>query len=273
MSTIGEVIPWPPMDVQQTFDDTCAIKSQQLILKTFGIDIPEDDLRQEAIDKGIYTPGGGTSPEDVGVLLNEHGVDTHTVQDAHIFDLVNELAQGHKVIVGVDSGELWHDNWFDMYFEDQTADHALVVSAIDTTDPNNTQVILTDPGTGQPAATYSLAEFLDAWQDSNCFMVATNDAPPAGVDPTMVNFDYDAGHIPSILDVPFEIFQDIISSVSDFFGDVFSNNTQIDMDNWSEANEHVNSVFHEYNDAYQFDIDNTPDLNFHDMLFDGFDFM
>lgn len=271
MSTIGTIPPFPEDDVQQGYSDTCAIKSQQIIMKTFGIDISEDALVEEAKDLGIYN--GGTSPEDVGVLLNEHGVSTHTLHGAHVFDLVNELAQGHKVIVGVDSGELWHDNWFDQYFEDSTADHALVVSAIDTTDPNNTQVILTDPGTGQPAATYSLAEFMDAWQDSNCFMVATDDAPPAGVDPTMVNFDYDTGHIPSILDVPFDIFQNIITSVGDFFDGIFSGNNPIDLGFWNEANEHVNTVFHEYNDAYQFDIDSVQDMNFHDMLFDGFDFM
>ena len=217
-------------------------------------------------------------PEDVGVLLEEHDVHTHTLHGAHVFDLVNELAQGHKVIVGVDSGELWQDNWFDHYFEDNTADHALVVSAIDTSDPNDTRVILTDPGSGQPAANYSLEEFMDAWQDSNCFMVATDDAPPAGIDPTMVNFDYDTGHLPSILEVPFDIFQGIIASVGDFFHDIFNHNEQIDLSTWNSANEHVNSVFHEYNDAFHestdpLDIDSAQDLSFHDMLFDGFDFM
>lgn len=271
MSTIGTIPPFPAEEVHQGYDDTCAIKSQQLILKTFGIDISEADLRQEAIDLNIYN--GGTLPEDVGVLLNEHGVSTHTIHGAHVFDLVNELAQGHKVIVGVDSGELWHNNWIDQIVEDSTADHALVVSAIDTTDPNNTQVILTDPGTGQPAATYSLAEFMDAWQDSNYFMVATDDAPPAGVDPMLVNFDYDAGHISSILDVPFDIFQNIIASVRDFFDSVFSNNHQIDWNSWNEANEHVNSIFHEYNDAYHSDIETAQDMNFHNMLFDNFDLM
>lgn len=270
MSTIGTIPPFPPDEVHQGYDDTCAIKSQQLILKTFGIDISEDDLRQEAIDLGIYN--GGTMPEDVGVLLNEHGVSTHTLHGAHVFDLVNELAQGHKVIVGVDSGELWHDNWFDDYFEDFQADHALVVSAIDTSDPNNTQVILTDPGTGQPAATYSLYEFMEAWQDSNCFMVATDDAPPAGVDPTMANFDYDTGHIPSILDIPFDVFiHDVVTSVGNFFHSInfFNSDNQLDMATWEGANDHVNSVFHDYNEAYHFDLDTAQDLNFHDMLFDG----
>lgn len=59
--------------------------------------------------------------------------------------------QGHKVIVGVDSGELWDNKllgWWNDFFHGDTPDHALVVAGIDMADPNNPMVILTDPGTG-----------------------------------------------------------------------------------------------------------------------------
>ena len=44
-------------------------KRQQLILKDFGIDVSETELVQAANANGWYN-GGGTSPEDVGNLLN-----------------------------------------------------------------------------------------------------------------------------------------------------------------------------------------------------------
>jgi hypothetical protein len=85
------------------------------------------------------------------------------------------------------------------------ADHAVVISGIDTSDPDNVQVIVSDPGTGDPAAMYPLDEFVDAWRDSNCFMVATqNPAPPAL--PEMANFDYVAGHIPRVWGMPYDNF-------------------------------------------------------------------
>ena len=49
-------------EVQQLYPDTCAIKSQQLILKDFGIDVSETELVQAANANGWYN-GGGTSPE------------------------------------------------------------------------------------------------------------------------------------------------------------------------------------------------------------------
>jgi hypothetical protein len=94
-------------EIKQNYFDTCAIKSQQLILEDFGIDITEDQLVQEAIVKGVYHPGGGTMPQDVGKLLLEHGVPIEVTNHANLIDLTHALAQGHKVIIGVDSGELW----------------------------------------------------------------------------------------------------------------------------------------------------------------------
>ena len=44
---IGEPEPWPqtiPEEIAQQYSYTCAVKSQQIIMKTFGVDIPEDQL-------------------------------------------------------------------------------------------------------------------------------------------------------------------------------------------------------------------------------------
>lgn len=196
-------------DIRQGYQDTCAVRSQELILRDFGVQVSEDSLRQEAFDKGWYTPGSGTSIDKVGNLLESHGVEVNRYENANIFTLTNELSKGHKVIIGVDSGELG-DKGFVEGFEDmigiQGADHALIVSGIDTSDPDNVKVVLTDPGTGDIAKEYSMDQFVDAWKDSNCFMVATEDPAPAWL-PEMVNFDYSLGHIETIGNLPYETFQ------------------------------------------------------------------
>lgn len=193
-----------PSEVYQYHPDTCAIRSQELILKDFGIDISQEDLIQQAIDHGWYEPGQGTSPLDVGKLLELNGVPVNQYENGNIFSLVNELAQGHKVIVGVDSDELWYgeSDWVD-----NAANHALLVSNIDTTDPNNITVTLTDPGTGDVAKVYSFEEFELAWKDSNCFICATQDPAPPTAD-YMCNFDYETGHLETVFNgLPFEDFQ------------------------------------------------------------------
>lgn len=57
------------------------------------------------------------------------------------------------MIIGVDSGELWDQNplleKLEDHFSIQGADHAVVVSGIDTSNPSDVHVIISNPGTGE----------------------------------------------------------------------------------------------------------------------------
>lgn len=195
---------------QQSYPDTCAIRCQEFILEQFsGLQISEDALVQQAIAHGWYQPGGGTQGQDIGNLLELNGVPVTRYHDASIFNLSNELAQGHKVIVGVDSGELWQQHPILETISDTLgisgADHAIVVSGIDTSDPDHIQVIVSDPGTGEAATSYPLEQFVDAWQDSGFYMVATQNPAPQWL-PEMANFDYTQGHIDQVWGLDYSDF-------------------------------------------------------------------
>ena len=189
-------------DGKQALPDDCAIRSQQFILEQFtGEKFDEFSLVQEAKDAGIYTPGVGTYACDVGNLLEIHGIGVHHHDNATVADLADELAQGHKVMVGVDAEKLWGD------MPDGIAgheDHSIVVSGIDTTNPDDIKVIVNDPGTGN-VATYPMDHFLASWSDGGFPMVATNDPAPANT-PGMAHFDYTAGHILDVAGIPYNEF-------------------------------------------------------------------
>jgi hypothetical protein len=207
-------------DGQQSYPDTCAIRCQEFILEQFtGQEIDETALVQEAANNGWYAPGQGTQLEDVGNVLEQHGVPVNRYEDATVHQLANELAQGHKVIIGVDSGELWQQNSVMESIADTLgidgADHAVVVTGIDTSDPDNPQVIVSDPGTGEPAASYPLEQFVDAWGDSGFYMVATQDPAPSTL-PEMANFDYELGHIPEIAGMSYEEFLTLADNPEEF---------------------------------------------------------
>ncbi len=171
--------------VYQNYEDTCAIRCQELVLKDFGIPVTQEQLIQEAHDQGWYVPGQGTPAYDLGKLIEAHGLDINRYEHANIFNLVNELAQGHRVIIAVDAGELWSGNpvlqpvaaMNAEIWEDWRPDHAVLVTGVDIADPGNPLVVVADPGTGEVAAKYPLAEFLEAWEDSGFSMVATHAAP------------------------------------------------------------------------------------------------
>ena len=163
-------------DILQTYDDSCAIKCQQLILFSKGMDVTEDQLRTEAYQNGWYNPGCGTPMEAVGNLIEVHGVQVDRRFGGTIDDLRFETSQGHNVIVGVDSGELWNNGiveTFEDIIQGQQADHALIVSGFAINPLTGTEeVLLTDPGTGELFADYPINQFEDAWDDSDNFMVS-----------------------------------------------------------------------------------------------------
>lgn len=205
-------------DVLQTYPDTCAIKSQQLVLEKFGVHLTEEQLRTEAIEHGWYTPGSGTSMADCGKLLQLHGVPMHQYVNGNICNVINELAQGHQVIMGVDSGELWHYGLREK-LEDHIpgvggADHALIVSGINTDNPHDVKVIITDSGTGDLCKEYSLAQFVDAAKDSNFFMVTTDVAVPHVFD----SFGDGIDHLPMIGDMSYSYFRDNYAFLHDVAG-------------------------------------------------------
>lgn len=167
-------------NVYQYYNDTCAIQSQHIILEKYGIHISQEELIQIAKDNGWYAEGYGTPMDSVGRLLDYFGVDATGSRGNNIFNLSNELAQGHYIIVGVDGYELVDPNFENHELDAITggeANHALVVVGIDTTDPDNPLVIVTDPGTGNLQMAYPADQFVDAWKDSNCFMVSTDQSP------------------------------------------------------------------------------------------------
>lgn len=194
---------------QQAYSDTCAIKSQQLILNDFGINVTEDQLVQYSAEHGWYH-GEGTAMGDIGNLLADAGIPCTQTIDANVYDLANQLAQGHKVIVAVDSSELWEGGfleWLKELFFGEQPDHALIVAGIDLTDPDNPLVILTDPGTGQAAQPYPLDQFMDAWGDSHNFMVSTDVPTPTSFDAFM-NAGMTDMHLPEVAGVDYSTFQD-----------------------------------------------------------------
>lgn len=164
--------------VQQTFDDTCAIKSQEIVMNAAGLDVAECDLRDEAIQNGWYTPGLGTPMEDVGKLMEAHGLEVQQQLHGNMVNLVSELSKGHPVIVGVDSGELWNPGFeekIEDIFRGPCPDHALIVGGVVfNEDFSGGTVNLIDPGTGDFAVGYDIAVFEDAWNDSDNFMLTIN---------------------------------------------------------------------------------------------------
>lgn len=184
---------------------TCAVVSQEMILREYGINVNEAHLMGEAMQHG-WLNAEGTPFEDMGKLLDLHGVPCHEGQG--IDQMLSELSQGHKLIVGVDSTILWHgDSWvareLHSIFDGKAADHAIVVQGLSQDSSGGWHVIVNDPGDPNGAGhDYPLDQFRDAWEGSDCHFIAT-DVPPHDLASDFSfgrGFDEQTGTYPEVLE-------------------------------------------------------------------------
>lgn len=172
-------------EVQQ-HGNSCVWNAQYEVMKDYGFTGTADDVVMDAFIRDWYDPVNGTSPEHMSSALEAFGVKCDVYENGNIYDLLAAVKDGKKVIVSVDSGELWADNkiskvaeWFeDVFGGNRGADHALVVSGFDNSDPKHPTVVLTDTGTGQAAVSYPVKQFANAWADGRCRMVIPCEPPP-----------------------------------------------------------------------------------------------
>ena len=164
----------------QNSDDTCAIVCQEFIIESFlDRDIPESELVDFAIENEYYTPGLGTYFDDIGLIIEGYGIDTETCYDNSVDDLLEILSNDQKIIVTVDSSEIW-SNSPEEQLKDilgyPEADHAVQVIGYDV---DTETVLLNDPGTPDGnGLEIPRDQFSQAWEDSSNFMCYTTLSAP-----------------------------------------------------------------------------------------------
>ncbi len=113
---------------------------------------------------------GGTYLEDIGNLLELHGIETHRYMNAGFEDIHAAVKQGDRVIVAVYNAAL-DDEWCDI-LPGVSANHAIEVIGVDDTDPENVKVIINDPGVADGCGkVVSLETFQQARRGSGGFMM------------------------------------------------------------------------------------------------------
>lgn len=173
----------------QSYSDDCAVMGQVYLLAQFGVQLTPERAVYECATLGWYTQDGETLPYNAGNLMDLYGVTTHTVQNATVADLAEELQLGRGVIIGLPSAEWWHEdapaafkNWFCETFGLDAGTfipeaHAVVVTGIDVSSPGHPQLIINDSGAaegqGYPCP---LDTFMNVWENGNFSYTAT-DAP------------------------------------------------------------------------------------------------
>ena len=181
----------------------CAIKAQQMVLRNYGIEVSVEELTELAKKNGWFEEGKGSAFDFVGELLNTFGVEAVQMRNAGIYHIMHELSQGHKIIVGVDDDLSGQDDT-NAAFGFEGAQHVMLVVGIDTTDKDHLKVVVRDPSHPEKDQVYEAKDFMQRWNNTGCFMVATKQVAPLSANPEMENFDYQLGYVRKFADVAYE---------------------------------------------------------------------
>lgn len=270
---------YEPNHSESTFDHfiyqgnqpSCAVRSQEIVLRDYGISIPQEELIKFAMEQGWYSPdpeNGGTPRDATGNILDALGVETRRYDNATIFDIISELRAGHRIIVSVDANELWVKNEPNLYkrlfgeitnkIEDkidnlagrQGANHALIVAGVnvDPKDPSDMRVVLIDSGSGDVCIEYKFSAFQNAWDDSHCHMITTTQAAPFQynyethrIEPSNFQTDF----MPSMVALPAGLHNqfELPSNYFDVYGDITPHYNEWEhitplWENWSDEESH-----------------------------------
>lgn len=163
---------------------SCAVAVQTDILNDFGINVSEAEMRELGEEHGIFSEEGGTPLEDVGKLLELHGIEVERGHHYNINDLIEAKANGEKVIIGLDAAEIWNDpNIQDHpletmsggFFDIASAGHAVEFKGVVEDYNGHYYVVIDDPGHPHGHnVRIPLDDFDDAWDDFDHFAVITH---------------------------------------------------------------------------------------------------
>lgn len=146
---------------------SCDICTQKAIIESLtGKPVDVNQLIDEAIELGVYSPSEGVNTLNLDMLLKTHGLETKMYFNATVEDIEECLSKGGRVLVGIDSDEIWYPEDASHYVSNE-ADHAVQVVGIDYTNEESPMVILNDSGNPHGAGEMiPLEHFVGAWEDS-----------------------------------------------------------------------------------------------------------
>lgn len=149
-------------------DNLCAIQCEAYVLRGLGKDVPEEELVSVATERGWLTRKG-VALRNIGNVSEYYGIKVERKLYATLQDIKNAIVEQKIVIVSVDEGELIGDEEKER-LEDLLIggrpDHVVIVKAIE-----NDKVTISDPNTPQFSDTYPLDRFMNAWEDSDNYLI------------------------------------------------------------------------------------------------------
>lgn len=151
----------------------CTLYAQKFVIEELtGQEVDIETVADIAEENGWFSEENGGNALDMANVLEYYGLEPEMSYHNDMEDIQLCLEEGGKVIVSVDSGEIWFGETDELFCPVDGADHAVQVIGIDYSDPDNPMVILNDSGSPEGCGEMvPMDVFVDAWEDGDCQMI------------------------------------------------------------------------------------------------------
>ena len=159
-------LPMTAMAAYKKENYLCDIECEEFVLHQFGIETTHKTLLDEAYSN-CWLKDQGMPLYNIGRLLEKNSLSVSRRYDSTIDDIVRLLDNGNQLIAVIDNSMLLHD-----VVDDTTQpNHAVAISSVSS---SSNEITLFNPYTEEELTTYSLSSFLNAWAQSNNYLVVVN---------------------------------------------------------------------------------------------------
>ena len=175
------IIPMTAMAAKKKETYLCDIECEEFVLHQFGIEVTHKSLLDTAY-KNCWLKDKGMPLYNIGRLLEKNNLPVSRRYNSTIEEVVRLLSAGNQLIAVVDDTILCNT----LSCDGQHPNHAVAISSISV---ETDKIILFNPNTDEELTKYSLKLFLEAWRQSNNYLVVINTTDKFIYEPSPIGLD------------------------------------------------------------------------------------
>ncbi len=175
------VIPMTAMAAKTKETYLCDIECEEFVLHQFGIEVTHKSLLDTAY-KNCWLRDKGMPLYNIGRLLEKNNLSVSRRYNSTIEEVDRLLSAGNQLIAVVDDSLLRNA----LSSESRYPNHAVAISSISI---ETGEIILFNPNADEELTSYSIASFLEAWRESNNYLVVINTTDKFIYEPSPIGLD------------------------------------------------------------------------------------
>ena len=175
------IIPMTAMAAKKKETYLCDIECEEFVLHQFGIEVTHKSLLDTAY-KNCWLKDKGMPLYNIGRLLEKNNLPVSRRYNSTIEEVVRLLSARNQLIAVVDDTLLGNAQ----SSANQHPNHAVAISSISV---ETDEIILFNPNTDQELTKYSISSFMEAWKQSNNYLVVINTTDRFIYEPSPIGLD------------------------------------------------------------------------------------